>query len=170
MEWLVPEYNENIIVGVLYNEVFNWYVTDKEIWYLDYQKRINAFNEKGFEVKEEYIDEARQGILILNSSNAKIFLKRIEKLKIESIQLRKLLQKERTLNDDSWTYDFRPSLYVNFDSRKLFSLYSEPASYENHVPMDWQGCYCDFMKLIPNNEKYWLDEENKDLLNKDISL
>ena len=136
MEWLVPEYNENIIVGVLYNKVFNWYVTDKEIWYLDYQKRINAFNEKGFEVKEEYIDEARKEILILNSSNAKTFLKRIEKLKIESMQLRKLLQKARNLNDDSWIYDFRPSLYVDFDSRKLFSLYAESASYEDYVPMN----------------------------------
>lgn len=167
MEWLVPEYNENIIVGVLYNKVFNWYVTDKEIWYLDYQKRINAFNEKGFEVKEEYIDEARKEILILNSSNAKTFLKRIEKLKIESMQLRKLLQKARNLNDDSWIYDFRPSLYVDFDSRKLFSLYAESASYEDYVPMNWQGCYFDFMKLIPNNEKYWLDEKHKDLLNKE---
>lgn len=167
MEGLVPDYNENIIVGVLYNEVFNWFVTDKEIWYLDYQKRINAFNEKGFEVKEEYIDEARKEILILNSSNAKIFLKRIEKLKVESMQLRKLLQKAKNSNDDSWIYDFRPSLYVDFDSRKLFSLYAEPASYEDYVPMNWQGCYFDFMKFIPNNEKYWLDEKHKDLLNKE---
>lgn len=43
MQGLVPEYNEDIIVGVYYDNFFNWYVTDKEIWFLDYKKRIDAF-------------------------------------------------------------------------------------------------------------------------------
>lgn len=167
MERLLPEYNENIIVGVLCDGIFSWYVTDKEIWYLDYKKRIDAFKRKGFEVKVEYMDKTRKEILILCSSNAKIFLKRIEKLKIESFQLRELLQKARDLSDDSWIYDFRPSLYVDFDSCKLLSLFAEPASYEEYVPMNWQGCYFDFMKLIPDNEKYWLDENNKNLLKRE---
>lgn len=167
MEWLKPEYDENIIVGVLYDGIFSWDVTDKEIWFLEYGKRINTFKEKGFDVKEEYIDETRREILILNSSNVKIFLKKIESLKIESEKLRKLLQKARKFNDGSWIYDFRPSLLVDFDSCKLFSLYAEPASYEEYVPINWQGCYYDFMELIPNDEKYWLGKNNENLLKRE---
>ena len=115
MEELIPEYNENIIVGVIYNNIFDWYVTDKEIWFLDYKKRINAFKEKGVPVKEEYIDENRKNILILNTENAKFFLNRIKKYKISSRKLRVLLQQSINSNDDSWFYDFRPSLYVNME-------------------------------------------------------
>lgn len=159
---LIPECNENIIVGVLYNGIFNWYVTDKEIWFLDYKKRIIAFKDKGFDI-EEYIDDVRKDTLIMNSDNVSTFLKRIEIYKIESECLRELLEKRRASNDDSWCYDFSPSLYVDFDSNKLFSLYSEPASYEEYVPTSWEGRYFDFMYIIPYNYKYWLKEE-KNLL------
>lgn len=167
MEWLNPECDDNIIVGILYNGSFCWYVTDREIWFLDYEKRINAYKEKGFEVKEEYVDETRRGILILNSDNAKLFLKRIESQRIESKRLRELLQKARNVNDDSWFFDYRPSLFVDFDSCKLFSSYSEPASYEEYVPINWQGSYSDFIGLVPDGEKYWLDEHNENLLEKE---
>lgn len=163
MERLIPDFNENIIVGVFYNGIFSWFVTDKEIWFLDYRKRIDAFKEKGFDI-EEYIDEIRKDALILNSDNASIFMQRVEKYKIESEQLRELLEKNRILKDDSWRYDFYPSLYVNFDTNKLYSLYSEPASYEEYAPANWEAKYFNFMELIPYNYKYWLNKECKNLL------
>lgn len=118
----------------------------------------------GFEVKEEYIDENRKDILILNTENAKIFLERIEKYKTSAERLRVFLQQSRKSNDDSWYYDFRSSLYVNFDTCKLFSIYSEPASFEEYVPLNWEGKYFDFMGNIPIKERYWIDEENNNLL------
>lgn len=166
MERLIPDSNENIIVGVFYNGIFSWFVTDKELWFLNYRKRIDAFKEKGFDV-EEYIAEVRKDILILNSDNAKIFLSRIKKYEIEAKELRELLEKSRESNDDSWYYDFRPSLYVNFDSHKLFSLYSEPASYEEYAPQNWEARYIDFMEIIPYEEKYWLNRDCEDLLSKE---
>lgn len=51
MNNLIPDSSDDIIVGVLYDSVFNWYVTDKEIWYLDYQKRIEAFRKKVLKLK-----------------------------------------------------------------------------------------------------------------------
>ena len=33
---LGPEYCENIVVCVKYRNNYEWYVTDKELWYLDY--------------------------------------------------------------------------------------------------------------------------------------
>jgi len=74
--------------------------------------------------------------LILNTENAKIFLERIEKYKTSTERLRVFLQQSRKSNDDSWYYDFRSSLYVNFYTCKLFSIYSEPASFEEYVPSE----------------------------------
>lgn len=164
MNNLIPDSSDDIIVGVLYDSVFNWYVTDKEIWYLDYQKRIEAFRKKGFEI-EEYIDEIRKNLLVLNSNNAKQFLEKIKGYQVNTNKLRELLQESINANDDSWRYVFRPSLYIDFDSRKLFSLYSEPASYEKYAPKNWEAKYIDFMDDIPYDKKYWLSENGQNLLN-----
>ncbi len=164
MEKLMPDYTENIIVGVFCDGKFDWYVTDKEIWYLDYKKRINGYKEMGFDIKEECIDNERQGLLILNSDNANIFLERIENYKFEAEQLRELLIQSKTPTDDTWQFDFRPSLYVNFDTHQLFSLYSEPAFYEDYVPSGWEGEDFDFMELIPENQRYWMRENRNELI------
>lgn len=166
MKRLMPDCNENIIVGVFYNRKFSWFLTDKEIWFLDYRKRIDAFKEKGFHI-EEYIDDIRKDTLILNSDNAKIFLEKIKAYQIDSKKLRELLEKSKTPDDDSWYYDFRPGLYVDFDSCKLFSLYSEPSSYEEYTPKDWESKYFDFMEIIPDDYKYWQNSKNENLLTKE---
>lgn len=80
------------------------------------------------------------------------------------------IKKQRLMEkmlDDSWYYDFRPGLYVDFDSCKLFSLYSEPASYEDYAPKDWESKYFDFMKIIPDDYKYWKNSKNENLLIKE---
>lgn len=33
-----PLYAENIIVGVKYKNKFNWYITEPDLWYLDYNQ------------------------------------------------------------------------------------------------------------------------------------
>lgn len=141
-------------------------VKKQDFWYLDYEKRINAFKERGFEVKKEYIDESRKDLLILDACNVNIFLERVEIYKISTEKLRSLLMQNRTDDDDSWVYDFRPSLYVDFDTRKLYSLYSEPASYEEYVPLNWEGKYFDFLELVPREYRYWQNDVLMNLLNK----
>jgi hypothetical protein len=49
-----------------------------------------------------------------------------------------------------------PSLYVDFDERKLLSLYSEPASFEDYVPDGWEGRYDNFLHLISERRRYWV--------------
>ncbi len=164
MEIALSDFSENIIVGVVYNNVYNWYVTDKEIWFLDYKKRIKIFEDKGFEIKEEYLDESRQNLLILDSQNASLFLERISKRKISTNELREFLIADMAIGNESWLYEFRPSLYVDFDNHKLYSLYSEPASYEDYVPINWEGSYFDFLELVPIEYKYWINEDSINIL------
>lgn len=90
------------------------------------------------------MDESRKNLLILDSKNVSMFLERISECEIFTNELRKPLIKNREVEDDSWIYEFRPSLYVNFDNHKLYSLYSESASYEDYVPVSWEGSYFDF--------------------------
>ena len=39
--------NEQFITYVIYKGCGKWYISDKEIWYLDYQKRIEEYYGKG---------------------------------------------------------------------------------------------------------------------------
>ncbi|KHD13337.1 hypothetical protein ACQR2L_05940 [Clostridium butyricum] len=147
--------NEEIIVFVIYNGTKNWYISDKEIWFLDKQKRINLYSNLGYEIKEEYIDERRKNLLILDTKNADIFLSRIKKDKVLSSQLREALLELQKNEEEKWRYNYMPSLYIDFDKKELLSMYSEPASYEDYVPFGWKSDFRDFNELIPKEYFYW---------------
>lgn len=146
--------NEDIIVFVIHKGRKDWYISDKEIWFLDKQKRINMYRNLGYEINEEYIDERRKDLLILDTKNADIFLSRIKKDVVLSSQLRGVLL-EFVNDEDEWIYNYMPSLYVDFNKKELLSMYSEPASYEDYVPIGWKSCFRDFIELIPKKYCYW---------------
>ncbi|MEH7581933.1 hypothetical protein V7170_08635, partial [Priestia megaterium] len=87
---LEPIYAENVIVGVVHKKQFQWYVTDRELWYLDYVKLAQAFENEGDSAVDEYIEPERKGIEVLSSENAELFLKRIESYKVDAATLLKL--------------------------------------------------------------------------------
>ena len=161
---LEPIYAENIIVAVIYNNEFKWYVTDKELWFLDYNKLDNECETLGIEVEDEYEADERKGIKVLNTENINIFLQRINKDIATKEELNCFLYKcikNRTERDEILNYS--PVLLVNFDDRILYSMFPEQASYEEYVPEDWKGKYEDFTELIPESQKYWIDEFNNNL-------
>ena len=143
---------EEIIVFVIYKGTKNWYVSDKEIWFLDEQKRINLYRNLGHEIKDEWIDERRENLLILNKENADIFLSRIDKETVSSLELK---ESWLAFENDDERINYMPSLYIDFDKKELLSMYSEPASYEDYVPFDWKSDFKDFIDLIPKEYCYW---------------
>lgn len=142
--------NEQFIIYAIYEECGKWYISDKEIWYLDYKKRIEAYRNIGYEIKEEYIDERRKDLLLLSGDNVSLFLRRVETDECLTKDLKKLFFEN--LEDD----DYKPSLYVDFDKMILYSMYTEPASYENYVPLGWHAEYANFLDLIPVEKRYWI--------------
>ncbi|WP_088816164.1 MULTISPECIES: hypothetical protein [Listeria] len=162
---LIPDYTKNIIVAVVLEGNLLWYVSDKEIWFLDYQKRIEAFKNKGYSINTDYIDESRKNNLVLDTSNALEFLNLIKENKTTVEELRESLSKSKSNIDDSWKYDYRPSLYVDFDKKILYSNYSEPSSYEDYAPEFWDSKYTDFENEIPISKKYWLNHGGTNLFN-----
>ncbi|MGG0276947.1 hypothetical protein [Bacillus rhizoplanae] len=161
---LEPLYAENIIVAVIYNNEFKWYVTDKELWFLDYNKLDNAYENLGISIEDNDEAEERNGIKVLDNENVEVFLPRINKYITTKEELSYLLLeniKGKIEGED--LLDFSPVLLINFDYKILYSMFPEPASYEEYVPQDWNGKYEDFTELIPKSEKYWIDEYNNNL-------
>ena len=147
------DFNEQIIIYVIYNGRGDWYVSDKEIWFFDYAKRIDAFRKIGYEIKEEYIDERRRDLLYLDESTAQHFMERIEPERCSADTLKELIN----VGDDRFfESDFYPSLYIDFDKREMFSMYQEYAAYENYAPVGWNAKYEDFLGIIPKEKQYWI--------------
>lgn len=160
---LEPIYAENVIVGVIHKKQFQWYVTDRELWYLDYVKFAQAFENEGDLAVDEYIEPERKGMEILSSENAGLFLKRIESYKGDAATLLKLFENKIESGEEEDVLDFIPSFFVDFDQKVFYSLFPEPASFEEYVPSDWKGTYEDFTALIPETEKYWINKGGESL-------
>lgn len=167
-----PKELENIIVGILNNNVFKWYVTPKDLWFLDRKKEVDAFSKKFQELgiphmalKIEDIDDERKGLEILDEKSFTEFLPRIKKFAVLTEELRESLK--LNLNSkpkEEVFYQFLPSLFINIDKKSLYSMYTEPASFEDFVPKQWNGFYEDFLSKIDRNYKYWYDKNKVDLL------
>ena len=164
---LNPEYAENVITAIIYNNELFWYVTKKDIWYMDEKKYIKMFEEAGYKIDLNNADDLRRNILILDRDNIEIFMHRLEKYVVSTKELNDFLKKELKKNDE-WFFDLSPSFYLNFDEKIFYSLYREYAKYENYVPAGWYGEYEDFMEKIPLKYRYWSDEYVKDYFKLDI--
>ncbi|KKI89761.1 hypothetical protein WQ54_24780 [Bacillus sp. SA1-12] len=150
------EYAETIIVGVLYREKWNWYVTDKEMWFLDLIKFEKAFIDAGYELYNPGDYSDRFDIPIINRHTVANFIEYIEEYKVTTTQLAKMLLEE---SDKDEIDKYKPSLFVNFDTETLISNFPEPASFENYIPDHWKGLYKDFLEDIPVDERYWIVDE-----------
>ena len=159
---LLPEYCENIIVGVIYKKTFSWYVTKTDIWYLDYDKKYRMLkqyysdmgrSQKRFEHEVgsfEYFCGNRWGIKIIDSKNdIDKFLSKIEKYKVTCEELKEYRSIADNLND------FAPVLLIDFDKKHLYSYIQEQYSFHEYVPDGWQGTYENFYFLIPREQVFF---------------
>ena len=158
---ILPEYNVNIIVGVMYNSQFTWYVTEKSIWHMDFKKKYETIKKKYDELgrtNKRFLYEVgdfetfcslRFGIPVLDETSVSVFLKRISKFIVNKNEL------EEAFNQSEDKSDYWPALYVNFDSKILYSNYPEIEDYEYCVPGNWTGLYMNFMDRIPYKNVYW---------------
>ncbi|KAA8785332.1 hypothetical protein ABIE27_003881 [Paenibacillus sp. 4624] len=134
-----PVYAENTIVGVWFQGVWRWYVTEREYWFLNIEM------------------EERFGIQVLNEETASAFLQAIQEEQVTAIELRSELHhfRETDPTGDEW-FKYVPSFLVDFDKRLFFSMFPEPASFEHYMPDGWIGSYKDFLDMVPEKERYWM--------------
>lgn len=165
----LPEAYENIIVGLKWRDRFAWYVSVKEMWFLVEtigQERAEQWcQEKCFPLEDAVFQEdERYGIPVLNENTIDAFLPRISAYAAPVDELRDFMKLTLELSgrEDAF-YTYMPSLYVDFDKKVLYSMYTEPASFEDYVPSHWEGYYQDFLDLIEPEERYWW-ENGRDLI------
>lgn len=102
---LWPEYAQNIIVGVIFEGKWNWYVTEREYWFLNTEM------------------EERFGIPILDETTAGAFLDHICEYKVATGELTSMLQLlDEAIQHQDEVLEFFPALYVTL-TRKFSIRY-----------------------------------------------
>ncbi|MCM3783500.1 hypothetical protein M3231_10980 [Neobacillus mesonae] len=134
---LNPEYAQTLIVGVIFRNTWNWYVTEREYWFLNVEM------------------EDRFGIEVLDETTASEFLGHITELRVPTSDLRQLLN-SLTISQNDDLLEYYPAIYVNFDKRIFYSSFPEPMSFEHYAPPGWTSEYRSFLDNVPEEEKYWM--------------
>lgn len=154
-----PIYAEKIVTAIKYNKIIEWYILNKDYCFLDYIKLEEAYRQKGYEIVAD--DSLRFGIKVVNESTGCLFLNNIEQYKISTQELKKMLINEEDYNEK---LAYNPSILIDFDKRLLISHYAEPESFEHFIPSGWVGKYNNFEMNIPENQRYWIDDNGKNLI------
>ena len=162
IEKVLPKSGENIVAGVMYKRHFEWYVAPKNLWKMDYRKLYSVWKllytrsgrsltqlEKDIGSYEQFCSK-RWGIEVLDSSTASYFLAHLFRCRYSADELRLL----RMVARDDKKRDYDASLYIDFDSSRMYSQFPKPENFENFVPQGWSGIYDVFMSLIPEDKRY----------------
>jgi len=156
-----PKYAQNIIVGVIYKQKFSWYLTERDYWILDINKRRDDYLKNGYKFNIEDIIEYRFNIEIVSQDTVAEYLDNLKEYKVDAMVLKNIIL-EKTYEDT--ILSLMPSLFIDFDKRLLFSSYPETLEFERYVPDGWSGNYDDLIEYVPVNNRYWIENET-DLLN-----
>ena len=156
-----PKYAEDIVVGMISDKSFAWYILEKELCFLDLNKLREAWRKRGYDAPDCDSNSERFGIRVVDEHTKYAFLEKIEDFKVTTTELRKMLMAE---TDSLERAAFSASLLIDFDQKRLLSIYYEPESFEAYVPAGWTGEYEDFYSDIPVQERYWIDGNGNDLL------
>ncbi|MCM1506256.1 MAG: hypothetical protein NC177_03845 [Ruminococcus flavefaciens] len=147
-----PKYAEDLIVAIINEGVFNWYVLHDYICTLDYNILEDAYRKKGCNF---IIDESdRFGIRVVDEKTKDEFLENIKPFLVTTSEL-KIMRSEEKAPDELLGY--RPSILIDFDKKCLLSYYPEYWSYEDFVPNGWTGKYQFFEDIIPEKFIFWRD-------------
>lgn len=153
----IINFPDEIICGVKYNNQFSWYVSDRELWILDYTiLETYLVKRYGYNIEDISIDQKRIDSKILVKENVEKFLNQMVEFEVSSKDLQFYLLESIDELDNSWYYDFQPSLFIDFDNNTLYSQYSEYESFENYVPLGWTGLFRNFWNLIPESDRFWM--------------
>lgn len=154
-----PIYAENIVVAIKHDGCIEWYILDKDFCFLDYSKLEEAYRKKGYDI---FVDDTlRFGIKIIDELTQKKILDNIKEYRVAVGELKKMLLNEKNYNEK---LAYNPSILIDFENKVLKSNYAEPESFEDFVPDGWSGKYQNFEEEIPQNQRYWIDENGRNLI------
>ena len=163
-----PEIN---IVGVIANHQFNWYICSNEMWTMDIDKYIQAYQEAGLDVDFSYLPEIQQNLHVITKSNLESYLEMYKDdwLKVTVEELIEMIKRSIDCEDLHSEIIFEgkgllPDLLIDFDKEEFYSNHLGMKNYERYVPNGWKIFSGKFDHLIPKEEQYWIEKTSADQL------
>ena len=160
-----PEIN---IVGVIANHQFNWYICSNDMWTMDIDKYIQAYQEAGLDVDFFYLPEVQQNLHVITKSNLESYLEMYKDdwLKVTVEELIEMIKRSIDCEDLHSEIIFEgkgllPDLLIDFDKEEFYSNHLGMKNYERYVPNGWKIFSGKFDHLIPKEEQYWIEETKK---------
>jgi hypothetical protein len=147
-----PDGLNEIIVLTKLSGNYTWHISDKEFWVMDYRKYAHVYDPLNNDFSYRF------DIAVLNEDSALDFFEKMRKFKVDQTELTQLIKDNLPLESWEENLGLFPVLFLDFDSKKMMSLYSELFQFEKFVPQDWHGEYEDFYGIIPEDKKYWVIE------------
>ena len=160
-----PEIN---IVGVIANHQFNWYICSNDMWTMDIDKYIQAYQEAGLDVDFSYLPEIQQNLHVITKSNLESYLEMYKDdwLKVTVEELISMIKRSVDCEDLHSEIIFEgkgllPDLLIDFDKEEFYSNHLGMKNYERYVPNGWKIFSGKFDHLIPKEERYWIEKTKK---------
>ncbi|MHA8111814.1 hypothetical protein ACX122_01585 [Kosakonia cowanii] len=152
---------EDVLVIIKKDQLFYWFAAFKEIWIMDRVQWVADFILSGVEGIIEGVHKERYNIPILCERNVDEFISLLKRDR--SLYNRDEIANEfykRLTADTTWwnINDLMPDLFIDFDSKILYSQYVENMHYETYVPEGWRGELVDFCDscFLDIHECYWI--------------
>ncbi|HEO9917484.1 TPA: hypothetical protein QIQ88_003176 [Enterobacter asburiae] len=156
--------DDELLVIVKNEGRFYWFVAFKEMWVLDRVKWIDDFVKNGVEINLQDIHKERYDIPVVNEKNAQIFIGNLIKdgYLYDKDDIAETFYNRLSEKTTWWDiYDLMPDLFIDFESKRLYSEYVESMHYYKYVPDGWFGELVDFCSdgSLPQDEMFWIKNE-----------
>jgi len=150
------DYDEEIVVAVVYRGILGWLVTPMGHWFLDHRRlRQSPTHAQSLAAADDA--PPRFGIEVLDETTVDAYLRQdagyLSCRDDLSEWLRRHIADGHQLN---WE-DTLPVLLVDFDARRLVSRHPDPSvRFEDFVPAGWTGEHRSFLDELPAEQRYWI--------------
>ena len=131
---------------------------------MDRVKWIDDFVKNGVEINLQDIHKERYDIPVVNEKNAQIFIGNLIKdgYLYDKDDIAEAFYNRLSEKTTWWDiYDLMPDLFIDFESKRLYSEYVESMHYYKYVPDGWFGELVDFCSdgSLPQDEMFWIKNE-----------
>lgn len=147
---MLPSFNNNVIVGIKFNNVFNWYLAPKILWALNLDKAQNTDKIKYVNL----INKVRKNLEVLNNENFNEFLLNLEPLKLNVLEFKKNINGIVSF-DINFIEDFVPSIFIDVDDKIFYVVKPIYEYFVNTIPSKWKISDDDFLEKIDPKYYYW---------------
>lgn len=148
--------DETIIALVRFRGDFIWFRSEPDYWILDDRKWGQDYLAAGYG-GDPSDSSHRFGIAVVNQETAHEFVSKMTPFLVPGSVLKEEFLLVHEIADDWFDIaEYLPVVFVDFDSRRVWSIYTGSPSLEEYVPKGWEGFSEGFFDRIPSEVAYWV--------------